>query len=32
MSINYNLGRESSPVAFDTLIQDNSEEFQSALA
>ena len=32
MSINHNLGRESSPVAFDTLIQDNSEEFQSALA
>ena len=31
-SPNYNLGRESSPVAFDTLIQDNSEEFQSALA
>jgi len=31
MSINHNLGRESSPVAFDTLIQDNSEEFQSAL-
>ena len=32
MSINCNLGRESSPVAFDTLILDNSEEFQSALA
>ena len=32
MSINHNLGRESSPVAFDTLILDNSEEFQSALA
>ena len=32
MSINYNLGRESSPVAVDTLILDNSEEFQSALA
>ena len=32
MSINPNLGRESSPVAFDTLIQDNSAEFQSALA
>jgi hypothetical protein len=25
-------GRESSPVAVDTLILDNSEEFQSALA
>ena len=32
MSSNHNLKRESSPVAFDTLIQDNSEEFQSALA
>ena len=32
MSINHNLGRESSPVAVDTLILDNSEEFQSALA
>ena len=32
MSINHNLGRESSPVALDTLILDNSEEFQSALA
>ena len=32
MSINHNLRRESSPVAFDTLILDNSEEFQSALA
>ena len=32
MSINHNLGRESSPVAVDTLILDNSAEFQSALA
>ena len=32
MRINHNLGRDSSPVTFDTLIQDNSEEFQSALA
>ena len=31
MSINHNLGRESSPVALDTLTLDNSEEFQSAL-
>ena len=32
MSINHNLRRESSPVAFDTLILDNSKEFQSVLA
>ena len=32
ISINHNLGRESSPVAVDTLILDNSEAFQSALA
>ena len=32
MSINHNLRRESSPVAFDTLILDNSKKFQSVLA